>query len=111
MVVARFDTDALRHNVAFIRERAPNSRLMAVVKANAYGHGMLAAARAMDADAFAVARVDEGIRLREAGELRPILVLEGCHQPSEMSLASNESVLFSIAETFSIKGNTITSKK
>ena len=92
MVVARFDTDALRHNVAFIRERAPNSRLMAVVKANAYGHGMLAAARAMDADAFAVARVDEGIRLREAGELRPILVLEGCQQPSEMSLASRHEL-------------------
>lgn len=69
---------AARHNLQKVREIAPNAKVMAVIKANAYGHGMLRLASALSAaDAFAVARVDEGVRLRRAGELKRIAVLEG----------------------------------
>lgn len=60
---------ALRHNLQRLRELAPASKLVAVVKANAYGHGLLETARTLpDADAFGVARLEEALRLR-AGEL------------------------------------------
>jgi alanine racemase len=70
--------DAVRHNLAKVRALAPAAKVMAVIKANGYGHGLLRIARVLaDVDAFAVARVDEGIRLREAGCTHPISVLEG----------------------------------
>ena len=70
--------DAARHNLAQVRRYAPNNKIMAVIKANAYGHGMTRIAVALDqADGFAVARVDEGVRLREAGFRQSITVLQG----------------------------------
>ncbi len=75
---AVLDLDAARHNLAKVRECAPNAKVMAVIKANGYGHGLLRMAEALQqADAFAVARVDEGIRLRKAGFKNRIAVLEG----------------------------------
>lgn len=69
---------ALRHNLQRLRELAPASRLVAVVKANAYGHGLLETARTLpDADAFGVARLEEALRLRAGGITQPILLLEG----------------------------------
>ena len=70
--------DAIGYNLSKVRSCAPNARIMAVIKANAYGHGLLRIAEALQqADAFAVARVDEGIRLRKAGFNNRIAVLEG----------------------------------
>ena len=78
MVSATVDTGALRHNLQIVRRWAPQSRVMAVIKANAYGHGLVAVARALEAaDAFAVARVDEGLTLRAAGIQAPTVLLEG----------------------------------
>jgi len=75
---AVLDLDAARHNLSKVRECAPNAKVMAVIKANAYGHGLLRMAEALQqVDAFAVARVDEGIRLRKAGFKNRIAVLEG----------------------------------
>jgi alanine racemase len=75
---AVIDLDAVQHNLAKVRSCAPGAKVMALVKANGYGHGMLRIADALqDADAFAVARVDEGIRLRRAGLKNRIAVLEG----------------------------------
>jgi alanine racemase len=72
------DFDAVRHNLERVRHYAPNARIMAVIKANGYGHGLERIAQALDnVDAFAVARVDEGIRLRKAGFKNRIAVLEG----------------------------------
>jgi len=86
---ALIDLSALRHNLQCARDAAPDSRVIAVIKANAYGHGMLRAAAALDsADAFAVARVVEGVSLREAGCDKEILVLEGCFDGAELSAAS-----------------------
>jgi alanine racemase len=90
MVSVTIDTAALRHNLQVIRRLAPNSRVMAVIKANAYGHGLIAVARALDAaDAFAVARVDEGLVLREAGIKAPILLLEGVFDREQLDAAAD----------------------
>lgn len=79
LIRAVIDTQALRANLARIRSVAAGRRVVAVIKANAYGHGSVAVARALadDADAFAVARLEEGVALRDAGVTRPILLLEG----------------------------------
>jgi alanine racemase len=75
---ARIDLQALRDNLQQVRALAPRSRVMAIIKANGYGHGLLRAARSLqDADAFGVARIDEGIALRAAGIRHPVVVLEG----------------------------------
>ncbi len=78
LVSATIDGGALRHNLSVVRQWAPESRVMVVIKANAYGHGLVAVARALGtADAFAVARVDEGMILRAAGITTPTVLLEG----------------------------------
>lgn len=74
---AEVDLGAVRHNVRELRRRAPSSRLMAVVKADAYGHGAVEVARAAreaGADRFAVVTVEEGAELRRAGVTEEILV-------------------------------------
>jgi alanine racemase len=89
MVSATIDTAALRHNLAVVRLRAPGSRVMAVIKANAYGHGLVVAARALAAaDAFAVARVDEGLTLRAAGITGRTVLLEGVFDAEQMAAAA-----------------------
>ncbi|MGO1310666.1 MAG: alanine racemase [Kluyvera intermedia] len=80
---------ALRHNLQRLRELAPASKLVAVVKANAYGHGLLETARTLpDADAFGVARLEEALRLREGGISQPILLLEGFFNATDLPTIS-----------------------
>ena len=70
--------DALRHNLGEMRKRAPESRVMAVVKADGYGHGLERVARTLsDADAFGVAALSDAERLRKAGLTQPIVLLSG----------------------------------
>src|SRR6202161_3562722 len=89
MVSATVDTGALRHNLQTVRRWAPNSRVMAVIKANAYGHGLVAVARALEAaDAFAVARGDEGLTLRAAGIQAPTVLLEGVFDREQLDAAA-----------------------
>ncbi len=73
------DLDALRHNAQIARRLSEGKRLMACVKADAYGHGAIPCAKTLSpwVDAFAVAHVEEAENLREAGIEQPILVLEG----------------------------------
>jgi alanine racemase len=81
----RFDTAALAHNLNRVRAAAPDARVWAVVKANAYGHGLLRAAGALRAaDGYALLDLAEAVRLREAGFLHPILLLEGIFQASDL---------------------------
>ncbi len=76
---------ALRHNLALARALAPDSRLMAVVKADAYGHGLLRTASALrSADAFAVLTLDDALALREAGHRHLILLLQGFYEACEL---------------------------
>jgi alanine racemase len=89
LVSASIDTAALRHNLQIVRARAPKSRIMAVIKANAYGHGLVAVARALEsADALAVARVDEGLALRDAGIKSPVVLLEGVFDKDQLEAAA-----------------------
>ena len=82
---------ALRHNLQRLRELAPASKLVAVVKANAYGHGLIETARTLpDADAFGVARLEEALRLRAGGITRPILLLEGFFEADDLPTISAE---------------------
>ncbi len=76
---AEIDLNALHHNLMRVRNYAPSAKVMAVIKANAYGHGLVRVSEAIKhkVDALAVARVDEGIRLRESGFQKPITILEG----------------------------------
>jgi alanine racemase len=77
---------ALRHNYWVAKRRAPRSRVLAVVKANAYGHGVDRAGRALtNADGFATVEIDGAVRLRERGSARTILLLEGFFDPSELA--------------------------
>lgn len=84
---AVIDLGALRHNLQVSRHAAPNSKHMAIIKAHAYGHGMVRIAQALDdADAFGVALIEEAIPLREAGISKPILLLEGLISEQDLSL-------------------------
>ncbi len=86
---ALLDMGALTANLARIRASAPHCKVMAVIKANAYGHGAITIARALTGvDAFAVARVDEGVALREAGIRQRIAVLQGFVSGEELALHS-----------------------
>jgi alanine racemase len=89
LIRALIDTAALRHNLGTIRAFAPGAKVMAVVKANAYGHGLVSTALALaDADAFAVARLEEGIALRSAGVRAPIVLLEGVFSAEQLAEAA-----------------------
>ncbi|KGP42403.1 alanine racemase [Morganella morganii] len=82
---AVIDRGALRHNWQRIRELAPDSRHVAVVKANAYGHGLVEIARELnEADAFAVARLSEAHALRAGGIVKPIILLEGFFDAADL---------------------------
>ena len=77
---------ALRRNLARVRERAAGANLMAVVKADGYGHGLERAARAFaDADALGVAALGDGLRLRSAGNRQRIVVLSGPDGPGDLA--------------------------
>jgi alanine racemase len=85
--LARIDLGALRHNLQVAKRHAAESKAFAVVKANAYGHGLLRAARAFDeADGFAVIELEAAVRLREAGYVQPVLLLEGFFESSELAV-------------------------
>lgn len=91
LIRAIVDTAALRHNLGVARARAPGARVMAVIKANAYGHGVLPAAMALaEADGFAVARLDEGLALRAAGLTNRVLLLEGVFGAEQLALAAQQ---------------------
>jgi alanine racemase len=85
-LIARIDGAALAHNLALARQAAPGSRLLAVVKANGYGHGLARVARALrGADGFAVLSIDEAALLRAEGYTHPIVLLEGFFHPDELA--------------------------
>ncbi|POY42426.1 alanine racemase, partial [Avibacterium endocarditidis] len=76
---AKISSHALKHNIKVIKQKAPNSKVIAVVKANAYGHGVAFVASVLEefVDCFGVARLEEALTLRSNGITKPILLLEG----------------------------------
>jgi alanine racemase len=101
---ALIDTHALRHNLGTIRAYAPRSKVMAVIKANAYGHGLVSTALALaDADALAVARLEEGIALRSAGIQTPIVLLEGVFNAEQLAEAAHHRFELVVHDPLQIK--------
>ena len=86
---AIIDLKALRENFYLAQQLAPNSKSMPMVKANAYGHGMIEVANALadSAPAFGVACIEEALALRKANIKQPILLLEGPHSADEIGIA------------------------
>ncbi len=84
---ALIDLAALRHNYQLARQ-CSGGKALAVVKADAYGHGAVICAQALqaEADGFAVACIEEALELRAAGITQPILLLEGFFEASELAL-------------------------
>ena len=94
-VTATVDLSAVQHNLRQVRRLAPKSRVMAAVKADAYGHGAVPVARALDAagvDLLAVACMEEAQVLLEAHVRAPVALLEGVISPDEAALAAYEGL-------------------
>lgn len=84
-ITASISHSALRHNLSVVKQLAPRSKVMAVVKANGYGHGLLNVAHGLSAaDGFAVLGINEALLLREAGFKQTILLLEGVFCAEEL---------------------------
>lgn len=109
---AVIDRRALRHNLQQVRHLAPQSRLIAVVKANAYGHGLLETAHTLqDADCYGVARIGEALMLRTGGIVKPILLLEGffCAEDLPALVANNiETAVHSIEQLEALEQSELT---
>jgi len=101
---AIIDLAALRHNLKRVRELAPKSRVMAVVKANAYGHGLAITAQALaGADAFAVASLEEAQVIRRAGLSHPIVLLEGVFSAAELDEAARWSCELVVHDAYQLQ--------
>lgn len=88
-VCVQIDLGALSHNLNVVRELCPRSQIMAMVKADAYGHGLLPTVKALDAaEGFAVARLHEAVTLRKAGVSQRILLLATLLDAPELALCS-----------------------
>ena len=86
---ATIHLDSMKHNLARARACAPGAGIWAVVKANAYGHGLERGLRGFaDADGLALIEPDNAVRLRQLGWTKPILLLEGCFDGSDVELLS-----------------------
>lgn len=91
---AHINLDAIRANFSLACSLAPQSKTIPVIKANAYGHGMLRVVEALqdDAPAFAVATIDEALELREAGIDKALLVLQGVMTPAACKAAASKKL-------------------
>ncbi|AXI84457.1 alanine racemase [Xylella taiwanensis] len=101
---AVIDLDALRHNYRLAR-RVGGGKALAVVKADAYGHGAVWCAQALEAEAdgFAVACIEEALELRQAGIRAPILLLEGFFEAEELELIAEHRLWTVIASPWQVR--------
>lgn len=84
---AAIDLKALAHNFKIVRQYAGSARILAILKANAYGHGLSRIATELkDIDAIGVARLDEALALRNSGVVKPIVLLEGFFDPAQLPI-------------------------
>lgn len=84
----RIRLGALQHNFSFLKDAAGGAKMCAVIKANAFGHGLVAVARGLpETDSFAVARLSEARMLRDNGIDKPVVLLAGVMSADELQLA------------------------
>jgi len=91
---ATINLDAIRHNYRLAKAAAPNQRALAIIKADAYGHGAVRVAQALadEVDGFGVACIEEAIELRDAGIDKPILLLEGFFSADELTYIAEKEL-------------------
>ncbi len=102
-VKAYIDLEALKSNLNQVRAFAPQAKIISVIKANGYGHGMLRVAEQLSStDAFGVASIDEAIKLRHKGFLHRIILLEGLFSEAEFSLVIQHRLDFVIHSDYQL---------
>jgi len=96
-LIATIDTSSLQHNLYIAKSCSPNAKIYAVVKANAYGHGLeYAVSGFKDADGLALVEPEGAFRLRELGWRKPILLLEGIFDATDLEVVMQAKVDFTI---------------
>lgn len=101
---AHIRLDAIKHNLQVLKARSGESKTMAVIKANAYGHGLLPVAGALaDADSLAVARLTEAKILRRGGIKSPIVSFGGCSNSAEIAAAANLDITLCIHDEVQLR--------
>ena len=96
--------DHLQHNLNILRKFASNSKIISVVKADAYGHGLAKTAQALaQSDAFAVSYPNEALELRAARILHPIICLQGFSNEAELKMLADANVQAVIHNDHQIK--------
>ena len=101
---AFINLQALRHNLQQVKKLAPNSKVLAVIKANGYGHGIERVAEQLTAaDGFGVASMDDALRLRHKGLLHPILLLEGVFSEAELKLVAQNRLDIVVHSQYQLK--------
>ncbi len=97
-VTAYINNKALLHNLDVIKTHVPNSKIIAVVKANAYGHGLINVAKTLESkvDAFAVARIGEAISLKEHNINKPVVLLEGFYNEDEVKIIAQNGFMTAV---------------
>ena len=99
---ATINLSAIKKNYLYAKSLSPNSKAIAIVKANAYGHGAIEVARYLEdcADFFGVASSEEAIELRDSGVSKtPILLMEGVFEVSELKLIENYNLIITICNS------------
>jgi alanine racemase len=92
-VQALIDLDALTYNLRKVKMAAPRAQIMAIIKANGYGHGSVRVAKALaEADAFGVASLEEAMTLRESGITQSLVLLAGFFSPDELELLARQRI-------------------
>jgi len=101
---ALIDLGALRSNYRLARELG-GGKALAIIKADAYGHGAVRCAQALEgeADGFGVATIEEALELRQAGIRAPILLLEGIFEPSDMALVAEHDFWFAVGSPWQLE--------
>lgn len=101
---ATIHLDSMQHNLAQARSCAPLSKIWAVVKADAYGHGLERALRGFaTADGLALVELDNAIRLRELGWTKPILLLEGFFEAADVPMLAEHDIATAVHSIEQVK--------
>ena len=103
---ASINLSAIKENYLYAKSLAPNSKAIAIIKADAYGHGAIEVAKKLDevADAYGVACIEEALELLNSGiDKTPILLLEGVFEKSELVLVAKHSLIVTVCNSIQLQ--------
>ena len=103
---ATINLESIRHNFLYAKSLAPSSKVIAIIKANAYGHGATRVAKYLEnmTDVFGVACIEEALELRNSGiEKVPILLLEGIFELNELSLVEEHNFMTVVCNSIQLE--------